>query len=174
MARKKILTLRKGYEGPRWNSGDNPPPWDDLDDLGKKFLRDKAKLEEQFEIISNSDLAPQHKKDQLLALRIETMQLQEDYKRIVAEKQDLFHVEFLQEIAYFQKMAEALRQQEEQLRSIRLEAASVDTTSVANIAEDKKRAFEKVKMEYVEELNFQIEQAEHQRREIMRNRIGIE
>jgi len=178
MARKRILTLRKGYEGPHWDvgvcasSGDNPPPWNNLDELGKRFLRDKARLEEQFNIISNSDLARQHKIDQLELLRTEVLKLYEDYQRMVVENQNQLYAEELQEITHLQEVAEALRQQEDRLRSVRFETSSADTTAAANTAEAQRLALEQEKMECVEKLKLQIEQAERQRQEIMQNRMS--
>lgn len=174
MAHKRILSLRKGYEGPIYPSGGggDDPPWDDLDELGKQFLRDKAKLEEQFEIISNSDLAPQHKKGQLEALRVEVLQLQEDYQKMVVDKQNKLQEEHMEEIWQLQETADELGQQEERLRNIHLEVATTDTTAAANAAGEQKRMFEQTKAEYVEKLNLQIEQAEIQRREIRRNRLS--
>lgn len=112
-----------------------------LHELGERFVRDKSALEEQLKKVQG--LALSEEKKAALAAEIQGMlrQLQEQYDRDVAEKQDELAQEAEEDQKEVQERDRELEELAESLREARMEAAQVDLRSISEMTERERQRF---------------------------------
>lgn len=142
-----------------------------LHELGNRFEADKAKLEDEIEIIQNSKMSQADKQKLIAQLNASIKALQEQYTREVEEEEARVQKEQEGQIESMQEAADELEHQASELRGIKMDVATTDASAAADAAEAQKQAFEQMKAEYTEKLNLQIEQATIQQRNIRNRRL---
>lgn len=140
-----------------------------LNELGKKFESDKAKLEDKIKEVQNSRYSDVNKNKLITELENGIKKLQEQYDKEVAEKEQNVRKKLESQIESMQEAADEMERQADSLRNVHMDVTATDASAVADIAETQKQAFEDMKNKYVEKLKLQIEQAEIQKR-IIRSR----
>ena len=140
-------------------------------DFGKKFELDKAKLEDAIAHVEASSISDEDKESMLQELSNALLALEEQYDRDVFEEMMNTKKTINSGIQQMDADINELTEQQDSLKDIKMEAASVDAKAASDEAEKKKREFEEAKNEAVEKLKLQMEQAEMQQRNIRMNRI---
>ena len=140
-------------------------------DFGKKFELDKAKLEDAIARVEASSISDEDKKSMIQELSNALLALENQYDRDVFEEMMNTKRTINSDIQQMDISINELNEQQDSLKDIKMEAASVDAKAASDEAEKKKREFEEAKNEAVEKLKLQMEQAEMQRRKIRMNRI---
>lgn len=140
-------------------------------DFGKKFELDKAKLEDAMAKVEASSISDEDKESMIQELSNALHALEEQYDRDVFEEMMNTKKTINSGIQQMDASISELNEQQDSLKDITMEAASVDAKAAADEAEKKKREFEEAKNEAVEKLRLQMEQAEMQQRTIRMNRI---
>lgn len=153
-------------------SGDQVQEGTKLHELGVKFESDKIKLEDEIEKVQNSKISDADKRKLIAQLNAAILTLQEQYDHDVTAEEERVQQELMGQIESMQEAADELERQADDLRGIKMEAASTDASAAADAAEAQKQAFEQMKAEYVEKLNLQIEQAAIQQRNIRNRRLS--
>ena len=174
MRHGRQLSRNKSLDGTILNkeSGDQVQEGTKLHELGVKFESDKAKLEDEIEKVQNSKISDADKRKLIAQLNAAIEALQEQYDQDVTAEEERVQQELMGQIESMQEAADELERQADDLRSIKMEAASTDASAAADAAEAQKQAFEQMKAEYVEKLNLQIEQAAIQQRNIRNRRLS--
>lgn len=112
-----------------------------LHELGERFVRDKNALEERLKKVQKLALPEEQKAALVTEIEGVLQQLQEQYDRDVADKQD----ELAQEAEADQKeVQEREREREElaaSLREAKMEAAQVDLRSLSEMTERERQRF---------------------------------
>lgn len=169
----KIEGTKIGVAGLGNEADEKVKQGEQLDELGRDFLSDKARLEQQYEAIESDDtLDRAHKISQLKALREAVVKLQEDYENKVTEKQEELQDELRALNEKAQQAEQALEKQIDSLRGVRMDAAATDTSAAAEAAEAERRKFQEWHAQNVEALNLRIEQHQSQRRNVLKNNLG--
>lgn len=140
-----------------------------LKELGEKFVSDKNKIEAEIDKIMNAKIKAEDKVALLKELREAVEKLQEQYDREVETEQERLQEEIQENIEGMNSAAEELQEKEDSLRNITMDAGTVDTSAAADETKKKREEFEKLRDDYTEKLESQMEQAERIQRE-MRNR----
>lgn len=174
MKHMRALSKNHGLDGTviKNEAGNLIEKADKFHELGKKFETDKARLEEAIEKIQNSAISDPDKKILINQLNANIEILKEQYECNVTAEEQKIQQRLIEQTESMQEAADELEQRANDLRGIKMEAASVDTTAVADAAEEQKQVFERMKEEYVEKLNLQIEQAAIQRRNIQNRKLS--
>lgn len=143
-----------------------------LHKLGEKFKSDKETLESEIEKVKDSIISDEDKREIIAQLEIAIEKLQEQYDQDVTAEEERLQQELMEQTESMQEAADEFDRQADDLRGVKMEAASTDMSSAAEAAEAKKQSFEQMKAEYVDKLNLQIEQANIQRRNIRKRRLS--
>lgn len=142
------------------------------DDLVKRFIVDKEKIEERIERVQNSKI-PEEEKSKFLSILDDCMNLlQLQYEDEVTAEQEKLQEEMQFQLEQMDEAAEEFDNQLKSLNDVSMDVASVTMDKAINEAEEKKQDFVNMRNEYTEKLNRQIEQANMLRRQILSRRMN--
>lgn len=133
---------------------------------GEKFLADKKTLEEEIDKVNASVISERDKADIISQLNAAILVLQEEYEEVIVQEEECVHEKMEEQTEQMQEAIDEWKMQEDLLRGTEMDATSCDTLEAAEAAEDMKIKFEQMKLDYVEKLKLQMEQAEIQHRNV--------
>ena len=139
-------------------------------ELGAKFERDKEVLQEQIDMIWESDTALEDKRAALMLVRESVEALKKEYEEQVEAPIEEMKKEGQEILDEMEKKESILAEQEEKLRGVKLEAGSMDLKAAADETAAKKDFFARTKNEEQEKLDLQIQQLQMMNRHMMREK----
>lgn len=141
-------------------------------ELGEKFEKDKAKLEDAIDRLNSSNVAEDDKRSLMKECNSAIEILQEKYEKEVKEEREKCFVVVQENIDMMDSMANEFGEQENELKKLELDIPNQAASAAADLVSEKKKAFETARDEYLQELNLRMEQSKMQEKNMRIRRLS--
>lgn len=143
---------------------------DDKIKLAEKFEQDKKLIEEQIEIVYNSDLAYEDKKEQLFLLKQMIQVLQNEYTEQVEKVVEKKEEQVLEIADVFEQYAQQLSEQAEKMGAVNLKSGSVYLHEAIEETKRVEEMFQSLREKELAELEKRMEKMTEHTKEMNKNR----
>lgn len=140
--------------------------WGNLDNLGKRFLEDKKKIENEMEKVMDAKISNEDKKDLLDELENLLGTLTNDYNSKVTEKAEKIKESQKKINDDTKRLAEKFSEQKDSLNNVHIDVTSRDTKDAAFIAGQKQKELESLEKVNRENLESRIKYMQNQQSQI--------
>lgn len=143
-----------------------------LKELGDKFDSDKQQLEAALERIDNANIPESEKSKLRNEVNIAVEKLKEQYDQDVTDLENELQQEMTELAEEADANAKELQQQADDLRGIKMDAASTDASAAADAAATEQQEYEQVHQDMTRDLQLRIQQMQDQRRRIQTSKLS--
>ena len=146
--------------------------YDSIIKLGEKYVKDRTALEEEYERVEQSSLSASDKQEILSKLEAALEELQERYTDEVISPQKNVEALIRDQIDDCQDASDDAQEQVERLHRSNSSTRYVDLGGAADAAELKKKQYDQLRKDQIKRFEDQINQANHQKKTMLKPRLG--
>lgn len=164
----KSSDIRKVYDA---NSTFNSE-FQEIDNLGKKFLADKKLLESKLDEARSKGLSEEHMKQVENEIADSIAELQEHYQDEVVKEQQALQEDAQKDINTISGISKEFENEAQSLQSVEISTKKTDTQKASDAALRQKESFEANRKKYLDDLNAKMKAAQIQKAEMLRNKLS--